>query len=384
MAASAAPRATGKLRPHRRGSEEPRRGRDAARAVGQAGRRLPHARGCAARADRQFQPRAALGDLGPFQRARSQRPHDVRPDDGRLVDLYRHARHRAGHLRDLRRDGPPALRRRPFRPMDPHRRSRRHGRRAAARRDHGRRLLPCGRMPAEPHRVASAHAAMSTASADTLDEALAIIEQSLPATGSRSPSVSSATPPRSFRRLVRRGIRPDAVTDQTSAHDPINGYLPKGWTLGEWESKRESDPKAVEQRCEAVHGRACARHARFPQGGRADPRLRQQHPPDGQGRRRRQRLRLSRLRAGLYPPALLPRHRPVPLGRALGRSGGHLQDRRQGEGAAARQQAPAQLARHGARAHRSSRACRRASAGSGSATAIASASPSTRWWPRAS
>src|ERR1700761_6973503 len=46
--------------------------------------------------------------------------------------------------------------------------------------------------------------------------------------------------------LVARGVKPDAVTDQTSAHDPVNGYLPKGWTLAEWQSKRESDPKAVE------------------------------------------------------------------------------------------------------------------------------------------
>jgi urocanate hydratase len=49
-----------------------------------------------------------------------------------------------------------------------------------------------------------------------------------------------------FPELVRRGVRPDIVTDQTSAHDPINGYLPKGWTLAEWETKRAADPKAVE------------------------------------------------------------------------------------------------------------------------------------------
>src|SRR5271167_3131986 len=49
-----------------------------------------------------------------------------------------------------------------------------------------------------------------------------------------------------FPELVRRGVRPDVVTDQTSAHDPINGYLPKGWTLAEWESRRKADPKAVE------------------------------------------------------------------------------------------------------------------------------------------
>jgi len=46
--------------------------------------------------------------------------------------------------------------------------------------------------------------------------------------------------------LLRRGVRPDAVTDQTSAHDPVNGYLPAGWTLEQWDRQRESDPRAVE------------------------------------------------------------------------------------------------------------------------------------------
>jgi len=45
--------------------------------------------------------------------------------------------------------------------------------------------------------------------------------------------------------MVRRGIKPDAVTDQTSAHDPVNGYLPIGWTVAEWEEKRETDKAAV-------------------------------------------------------------------------------------------------------------------------------------------
>jgi urocanate hydratase len=47
--------------------------------------------------------------------------------------------------------------------------------------------------------------------------------------------------------LVRRGVRPDVVTDQTSAHDPVNGYLPAGWTLADWQARRESDPKGVEK-----------------------------------------------------------------------------------------------------------------------------------------
>ena len=45
--------------------------------------------------------------------------------------------------------------------------------------------------------------------------------------------------------LVRRGVRPDAVTDQTSAHDPVNGYLPQGWTLEQWAERRTSDPAAT-------------------------------------------------------------------------------------------------------------------------------------------
>ena len=49
-----------------------------------------------------------------------------------------------------------------------------------------------------------------------------------------------------FPEIARRGIRPDIVTDQTSAHDPTNGYLPQGWSLGEWRELRERDPKRVE------------------------------------------------------------------------------------------------------------------------------------------
>jgi urocanate hydratase len=51
--------------------------------------------------------------------------------------------------------------------------------------------------------------------------------------------------------MVRRGIRPDAVTDQTSAHDPVNGYLPIGWTVAQWTEMRERDPKKVEEAARA-------------------------------------------------------------------------------------------------------------------------------------
>jgi urocanate hydratase len=45
--------------------------------------------------------------------------------------------------------------------------------------------------------------------------------------------------------LVRRGVRPDAVTDQTSAHDPVNGYLPAGWTVAEWFERRKADAEGT-------------------------------------------------------------------------------------------------------------------------------------------
>ncbi|HEY2662612.1 MAG TPA: urocanate hydratase [Caulobacteraceae bacterium] len=82
--------------------------------------------------------------------------------------------------------------------------------------------------------------------AQDLDEALALIAQA----GKDKNAISVGLLGNAadiFPELVRRGVRPDAVTDQTSAHDPINGYLPKGWSLDDWERKRESDPKAVEK-----------------------------------------------------------------------------------------------------------------------------------------
>ncbi len=58
--------------------------------------------------------------------------------------------------------------------------------------------------------------------------------------------------------LLKRGVRPDMLTDQTSAHDPVNGYLPAGWSVAEWEAKRESNPKAVEEAARA----SMAQHVR--------------------------------------------------------------------------------------------------------------------------
>ncbi|KAF0228305.1 MAG: urocanate [Beijerinckiaceae bacterium] len=94
--------------------------------------------------------------------------------------------------------------------------------------------------------------------AKDLDDALAIIEKSC----REKKAVSVALLGNAadvFPELVRRGVRPDCVTDQTSAHDPLNGYLPKGWTVAEWEAKRTSDPTglvAAAKHSMATHVRA--------------------------------------------------------------------------------------------------------------------------------
>ncbi len=54
-----------------------------------------------------------------------------------------------------------------------------------------------------------------------------------------------------YRRAKAGGRCPIIVTDQTSAHDPINGHLPQGWSIGEWNDKRKTDPKAVEKAARA-------------------------------------------------------------------------------------------------------------------------------------
>jgi urocanate hydratase len=80
--------------------------------------------------------------------------------------------------------------------------------------------------------------------AATLDEALKILEDSRregkPVSVGLLGNACEVLP-----QLLRRGIKPDAVTDQTSAHDPVNGYLPAGWSLDKWDELRARDPKRV-------------------------------------------------------------------------------------------------------------------------------------------
>ncbi|WP_417589157.1 urocanate hydratase [Pararhodobacter oceanensis] len=85
---------------------------------------------------------------------------------------------------------------------------------------------------------------------DSLDEALAMIERWTAAGEAKSVALLGNAAD-VFPELVKRGVRPDIVTDQTSAHDPRHGYLPQGWTMADWKAKQESDPKAVEKAARA-------------------------------------------------------------------------------------------------------------------------------------
>ncbi|MFN4161435.1 MAG: urocanate hydratase, partial [Stenotrophomonas sp.] len=81
---------------------------------------------------------------------------------------------------------------------------------------------------------------------DDLDEALRMIEESCTAKKPLSVGLLGNVAD-VLDELLVRGVKPDLLTDQTSAHDPVNGYLPQGWTVEEWDDKRVSAPKVVEK-----------------------------------------------------------------------------------------------------------------------------------------
>jgi len=86
--------------------------------------------------------------------------------------------------------------------------------------------------------------------ARTLDEALEILERARRAAKPVSVGLLGNAC-EVLPELLRRGVRPDALTDQTSAHDPVNGYLPGGWTLEKWDRLRGEDPAQVAREARA-------------------------------------------------------------------------------------------------------------------------------------
>jgi urocanate hydratase len=96
------------------------------------------------------------------------------------------------------------------------------------------------------------------AEAQSLNDALAMIETS----GKTGKPISVALLGNIvdvLGELLARGIRPDALTDQTSAHDPVNGYLPQGWSVDEWDERRVSDPKGTAD----AAARSMAKHVEY-------------------------------------------------------------------------------------------------------------------------
>ena len=94
--------------------------------------------------------------------------------------------------------------------------------------------------------------------AHTLDEALAMIDRWTKAGEAKSVALignAAEVFPELVRRMKAGGPmpngRPDIVTDQTSAHDPVHGYLPLGWSVAEWRAGQDADPKAVERAARA-------------------------------------------------------------------------------------------------------------------------------------
>ena len=92
------------------------------------------------------------------------------------------------------------------------------------------------------------------AKAHTLDEALALITDWTAKGEAKSVGLLGNAAdifPELVARMKQGGPRPDIVTDQTSAHDPLHGYLPQGWTVADWRAKQETDPKTVEKAARA-------------------------------------------------------------------------------------------------------------------------------------
>ena len=317
-----------------------------------------------------------------FRRLEAARPDDVRPDDGRLVDLHRHPGHPAGHLRDLRRRRREAVRRHPRRDHHAYRRARRHGRRPAAGRDHERRRRDLHRRATRARIARRIEHRYLDVEADDLDDALAARRR-----GPRRP------PPLSIGLLgnaadaaaaaAGRWTRPiDIVTDQTSRARPAGLPAARRRLRGHGDVRRRRTRPEFTAARPRVDGHARRGDGRLHGRRRRGLRLRQLDPRRGAARRLRAGVRLPRLRARLHPPAVLRGQGPVPLGGAVRRPRRHRRHRPGDPRAVPGERVARPLDQDGAGAGRTSRACPPASAGSATASATRPGCGSTRWSPR--
>ncbi len=115
--------------------------------------------------------------------------------------------------------------------------------------------------------------------------------------------------------IVKRGIVPDVLTDQTSAHDALNGYIPHGMPLEDaltfYDGK---NPDRIHRAGDAFDGRARRSNARAAKERRSDIRLRKQHSRTGAKSRSKERVRYSRFRSRIHSAVVLRRSWSVSLG----------------------------------------------------------------------
>ena len=208
----------------------------------------------------------------------------------------------------------------------PDRRPGRDGRRPAAGGDHERGRLPGHRGGPGPRRAAPCRRLRRRGHRPTSTRRSARVDAWRAAGEARSialiANAADVEP-----ELVRRGWHPDLVTDQTSAHDPLGGYVPGGIGLAEARELRERDPAEYTRRSMA----SMADHVRamlafqasgsvvFDYGNNIRAYAREAGVDD--------RLRLPGLRAGLHPAALLRGQGSLPLGRPVRRPRRHPEDR---------------------------------------------------------
>ena len=145
--------------------------------------------------------------------------------------------------------------------LGPDRRPGRHGRRAAAGRHLRRRRVADGRVPAEQHRLPPAHPLPGQAGAQ--HRRSAGHDPRSTRTSKEAVSIgllgnAAEVLPELVRRAKEGGLVPDLVTDQTSAHDLIHGYLPRGWTVEQWQAAQQRPGPHAELKQAAAA--SCAAH----------------------------------------------------------------------------------------------------------------------------
>ena len=200
-----------------------------------------------------------------FYELREERPDLLGRAHRRRLAIHRQPGRHPGHLRNLHAHRRAALRRRPCRPLRPDRRARRHGRLAAARRPHGRRGDPLRRGRRRARRQAQGDRLPRCNRARDLDDGAGDGRSGAKRErGALSVAVHRQRGGHLSRDLLARGVIPDVVTDQTSAHDLVYGYVPQGFSLDEVRraaARRSGTADGGEPRLDR---RSRARDARLP------------------------------------------------------------------------------------------------------------------------